>query len=75
MFQNSGESGTIFVGNADIVGVRDLGGDVRGDTEAIAVEVKKPTATFGKILACKLIEVGFEYVCEMEDKKLFRKRK
>ena len=25
--------------------------------------------------ACKLIEVGFEYVCEMDDKKLFRKRK
>lgn len=25
--------------------------------------------------ACKLVEVGFEYVCEMEDKKLFRKRK
>lgn len=25
--------------------------------------------------ACKLLEVGFEYVCEMEGKKLFRKRK
>ena len=25
--------------------------------------------------ACKLIEAGFEYVCEMEEKKLFRKRK
>jgi len=25
--------------------------------------------------ACKLVEVGFEYVCEMENKKLFRKRK
>ncbi len=25
--------------------------------------------------ACKLVEVGFEYVCEMDGKKLFRKRK
>jgi integrase/recombinase XerD len=25
--------------------------------------------------ACKLLEVGFEYVCEMDGKKLFRKRK
>lgn len=25
--------------------------------------------------ACKLLEVGFEYVCDLEEKKLFRKRK
>lgn len=25
--------------------------------------------------ACKLLEVGFEYVTDMENKKLFRKRK
>ncbi len=25
--------------------------------------------------ACKLMEVGFEYVCDMDGKKLFRKRK
>ena len=25
--------------------------------------------------ACKLIEAGFEYVCEMEGAKIFRKRK
>ena len=25
--------------------------------------------------SCKLIEVGFEFVTEMEDKKIFRKRK
>ena len=25
--------------------------------------------------ACKLMEVEFEYVCDMDDKKLFRKRK
>jgi len=25
--------------------------------------------------ACKLLEVGFEYVCDMHDAKLFRKRK
>jgi len=25
--------------------------------------------------ACKLIEVGFEYVCEMDGVKIFRKRK
>ena len=25
--------------------------------------------------ACKLLEVGFEYVCEMDEVKLFRKRK
>jgi hypothetical protein len=24
---------------------------------------------------CKVIEIGFEYVCEMDGKKLFRKRK
>ena len=25
--------------------------------------------------ACKLLEVGFEFVCDMDGKKLFRKRK
>jgi hypothetical protein len=25
--------------------------------------------------ACKLLELGFEYVCEMDGQKLFRKRK
>jgi len=25
--------------------------------------------------ACELVKVGFDYVCEMEDAKLFRKRK
>ena len=25
--------------------------------------------------ACKLVEVGFEYVCEMDEKKIFKKRK
>jgi len=31
----------------------------------------------GKTLedACKMLEVGFEYVCDMNDAKLFRKRK
>jgi len=25
--------------------------------------------------ACKLVEVGFGYICEIDDAKLFRKRK
>jgi len=25
--------------------------------------------------ACELVEAGFEYVCEMDDVKIFRKRK
>ena len=25
--------------------------------------------------ACKLVEIGFEYVCDMDNVKLFRKRK
>jgi len=32
--------GTSFVGIADVIGVRDIGGDICGDIEVIAVEVK-----------------------------------
>jgi hypothetical protein len=40
-FRTATRVGTSFVGIADVVGVRDVGGDVRGDVEIIAVEVKK----------------------------------
>lgn len=42
--------GTSFVGIADVVGVREVGGDVRGDIEVVAVEVKMTPSNFGKIL-------------------------
>jgi hypothetical protein len=34
--------------------------------------IVKATANLDE--ACKLLEVGFEYVCEMDGKKLFKKR-
>ena len=40
----------MFVGIADVVGVRDVGGDARGDVEVISVEVKLTARNFGKIV-------------------------
>jgi hypothetical protein len=49
-FKTGQRVGTSFIGIADVVGARDVGGDVCGDIEAIAVEVKTNTSNFGKIL-------------------------
>ena len=49
-FKTGQKVGTSFVGLADIIGVREIGGDVRGDVEVIAVEVKTSPSCFGKIL-------------------------
>jgi len=55
--------GTSFIGIADVVGVRDIGGDVRGDVEVIAVEVKKTLGNFGKILGQALGYSLFAHKC------------
>ena len=49
-FMTVQKAGTSFVGIADVLGVRDVGGDMRGDIEVIAVEVKRSCSNFGKIL-------------------------
>lgn len=49
-FKTAKKKGTVFVGQADVVGVREIGGDVRGDIEVIAVEVKSSPQPFGKNL-------------------------
>lgn len=40
----------MFVGIADVVGIRDIGGDMRGDIEVISVEIKLRSSNFGKIV-------------------------
>jgi hypothetical protein len=62
-FRTNKRVGTSFVGIADVVGVRDVGGDVRGDIEIIAVEVKKSTSNFGKILGQALGYSLFAHKC------------
>ena len=62
-FRTATRVGTSFVGIADVVGVRDVGGDVRGDVEIIAVEVKKSTNNFGKILGQALGYSLFAHKC------------
>jgi hypothetical protein len=49
-FRTAQRVGTMFVGIADVVGVRDVGGDARGDVEVISVEVKLRASNFGKIV-------------------------
>jgi len=46
-------------------------------THLVNFESDEYTVKVAKTLedACKLVEAGFEYVCEMEDAKIFRKRK
>lgn len=62
-FKTERRVGTSFVGIADVIGVRDVGGDVRGDIEVIAVEVKKNTSNFGKILGQALGYSLFAHKC------------
>jgi len=62
-FRATPRVGTVFVGIADVVGVRDVGGDVRGDVEVIAVEVKTTTSNFGKIMGQALGYSFFAYKC------------
>lgn len=62
-FKTAIKAGTSFIGIADVVGVRDVGGDVRGDVEVIAVEVKKSTSNFGKILGQALGYSLFAHKC------------
>jgi hypothetical protein len=62
-FKANQRVGTSFVGIADVVGARDVGGDVRGDIEIIAVEVKKSPRNFGKILGQALGYSLFAHKC------------
>jgi len=62
-FKTAKRVGTSFVGIADVVGVRDVGGDVRGDIEVIAVEVKRSVRKFGKILGQALGYSLFAHRC------------
>lgn len=55
--------GTSFVGVADVVGARDVGGDVRGDLEVVAVEVKKTSDKFGRILGQAISYSLFAHKC------------
>jgi hypothetical protein len=49
-FKTAQKAGTSFIGIADVIGARDVGGDVCGDIEIVAVEVKINRKNFGKIL-------------------------
>jgi len=40
-----------------------------------ANESKRDNVTAGVKEACDLIDAGFEYVCDMDNVKIFRKRK
>jgi hypothetical protein len=62
-FRAAPRVGTSFVGIADVVGVRDVGGDVRGDVEVVAVEVKMTTSNFGKIMGQALGYSLFAHKC------------
>lgn len=62
-FKTSKKKGTSFVGQADVVGVREIGGDVRGDIEVIAVEVKTSPNPFGKSLGQALGYSLFAHKC------------
>lgn len=62
-FRTEQKKGTSYVGVADVIGVRDVGGDVRGDIEIVAVEVKKTPSNFGKILGQALGYSLFAHKC------------
>jgi len=49
-FKTKERVGTKLVGIADVVGTRDIGGDMRSDIDVIAVEVKLTANNFGKSL-------------------------
>ena len=44
---------------------------VKIDSEGLSVAI----SLVRNVDPCKLLEVGFEFVCDMDGKKLFRKRK
>lgn len=62
-FRTAQRVGTSYVGIADVVGARDVGGDVRGEIEIIAVEVKTSPSNFGKILGQALGYSLFAHKC------------
>jgi len=62
-FKTEQRVGTSFIGIADVIGVREIGGDVRGDVEVISVEVKPSAKTFGKILGQALGYSLFAHKC------------
>jgi len=62
-FKTEKRKGTSFIGVADVIGVRDVGGDTRGDVEVIAVEVKLTPSNFGKILGQALGYSLFAHKC------------
>ena len=70
----------------DIIKVKELLGHVNVNNTIIYIQLEEALFNFNndefnvKVAktveeACKLIEVGFEYVCDMDGVKLFRKRK
>jgi len=62
-FKTGQRVGTLFVGIADVVGVREIGVDVRGDIEVIAAEVKTSSSQFGKNLGQALGYSLFAHKC------------
>ncbi len=52
-----------YVGAADVLGVKDIGGVLSSDFEVVAVEVKKTKASFGKSLGQALGYSLFSHKC------------
>lgn len=55
--------GPLQVGLADVIGLRDIGGEYSGDFEIVAVEVKLGTTSFGKSLGQALGYSLFAHKC------------
>ncbi len=53
-FRTGQKKGTMFLGYADVIGVRDIGGDIQGELEIVAVEVKLGFDYFGRHLGQSL---------------------
>jgi hypothetical protein len=66
------KTGTAIVGQVDVVGVRDVGGDLSGDIEIITVEVKEDIDSFGNSLGQALGYSIFGHKCYLAVK--FKKR-
>jgi len=62
-FATRQKGGSKYVGYADVLGVRDIGGKWSGDVEIIAVEVKKKKGNFGKYLGQALGYSLFAHKC------------
>lgn len=61
----------LIYGRIDVIGVRDVGGELSGDVETIAVEVKKGTAPFGTASGQTLgynVYVNRVYLADERDK-------